>query len=522
MTAFSNYFLNYLKTLLENVGNLFVYLWNIISHIFWLDPLQYFQQLIHNWGNFGFLDWLFELLAIVVNVAFFGFLLLRIIQLIRKYVRFVRREIEKDALLEEIAELNKRTAELVDEKNKILALKMTNMGIGTFSNETAEQIGGQPIKSVDGKKDAKKEVVSNSRFSKLTAVDEKYETEVHAIIMEDEDRINLPQLVDRFIYFAASQLHLYYSPKVIRTFFAGLATSKIIILEGISGTGKTSLPYAMGRFFKNPAAICSVQPSWRDRAEMIGYFNEFTKRFNETDFLKALYETTYREDINLIILDEMNLARIEYYFADFLSIMEMPNVDEWLIDIVPDVWSTDPKHLVEGKLLVPQNVWFIGTANRDDSTYTITDKVYDRAVSIEMNNRADPIDAPYTEAIDMTYDYFYELCTNGQQQNPLSEKLLDKLSTLDEFVAQHFKITFGNRILKQIKLFVPAYVACGGDEVDGLDYIVLRKIFRKFETLNIAFLKDDISQLINLLDKLFGKNAFAESIDFLHELVKNY
>ena len=520
MTAFSNYFLTYIKTLLENIGNLFNHLWQIIIHIFFVDPVQYFTQLIHNWGNFGFVDWLFELLAIVVNVAFFGFLVLRIIQLIRRYIRFVRREIEKDALLEEIAELNKRTAELVDEKNKILALKMTNMGIGTFNNEAQGAASGMES-SDSGKKEVKKDSGS-SRFSKLIAVDEKYDGEPQVIIMEDSDRLTLPQLVDRFINFSASQLHLYYNHKVIRTFFAGLATSKIIILEGISGTGKTSLPYAMGRFFKNPAAICSVQPSWRDRAEMIGYFNEFTKRFNETDFLKALYETLYREDINLIVLDEMNLARIEYYFADFLSIMEMPNVDEWLIDIVPDSWSTDPKFIIDGKLLVPQNVWFIGTANRDDSTYTITDKVYDRATSIEMNRRADVIDAPYTEAIDMTYDYFNELCKTGQANNPISEKVLDKLSKLDEFVAEKFKITFGNRILKQIKLFVPAFVACGGDEIDGLDYIVVRKIFRKFETLNIAFLKDEINQLIALLDKLFGKGAFAESIDFLHELVKNY
>ena len=518
MTAFSNYFLNYLKTLLGNIGNLFKYLFQIFAHIFWLDPVQYFQQLAHNWGNFGFIDWLFELLAIVVNVSFFGFLLLRIVQLIRRYIRFVRREIEKDALLEEIAELNKRTAELVDEKNKILAMKVSNMGIGTLpsGDGTSEFSPNTPEK-----KEVKKENI-NSRFSKLTSVDLKYDSEPVSTIMEEEDRVTLPQLVDRFIKYSANQLHLYYTPKVIRSFFAGLATSKIIILEGISGTGKTSLPYAMGRFFKNPTVICSVQPSWRDRAEMIGYFNEFTKKFNETDFLKALYETLYRDDLNFIVLDEMNLARIEYYFADFLSIMEMPNPDEWLIDIVPDSWSTDPKYLEEGKILVPQNVWFVGTANRDDSTYTITDKVYDRAVSIEMNRRADFIDAPYTEAINMTYDYFNELCKNGIEQNPISAKVLDKLSTLDEFVAKNFKITFGNRILKQIKIFVPAFVACGGDEIEALDYIVVRKIFRKFETLNIAFLKEEINQLISLLDRLFGKGAFAESIEFLHELVKNY
>jgi hypothetical protein len=254
---------------------------------------------------------------------------------------------------------------------------------------------------------------------------------------------------------------------------------------------------------------------------MIGYLNEFTKKFNETDFLKALYETLYRDDMNFIVLDEMNLARIEYYFAEFLSIMEMPNVNEWKIDIVPDVWDTDPAKIIDGKILVPQNVWFVGTANRDDSTYTITDKVYDRAISIEMNHRAPYIDAPYTEQIDMTYDYFAELCAKGIENNPVSNKSLEKLSKLDDFVADKFKITFGNRILKQIKMFVPAFVACGGDEIEGLDYIVFRKIFRKFETLNIAFLKDEIAQLISLLEKLFGKGAFAESIQYLQELSRN-
>ncbi|MCK7488274.1 MAG: hypothetical protein MZU97_24380 [Bacillus subtilis] len=107
----------------------------------------------------------------------------------------------------------------------------------------------------------------------------------------------------------------------------------------------------MGKFFKNPAAMISVQPSWRDRAEILGYLNEFTKRFNETDFLKALYESSYRKDIDFIVLDEMNLARIEYYFAEFLSIMEMPDPSEWKIDLVPDSKPNDPLKVINGKTL---------------------------------------------------------------------------------------------------------------------------------------------------------------------------
>ena len=513
MVNFAKYYIEFLRALFSNIGEFFSRLWTAFSDAFFNDIIEYFKILISHWSGFTFIDWLFEVVAIVINVGFFGFLGLRAYQLIRRYIRFVRKEIEKDLLLEEIASLNLKTAELVDEKNKIMAMKVSQLTTGSSPIDIS--------KPGEEGKTKKSEPEGPSRFSKLTAVDKKYETELSSVIMESDDMVVLPELVDRFINFAASQLNLYYNHKVIRTFFAGLATSKIIILEGISGTGKTSLPYAMGRFFKNPTAICSVQPSWRDRAEMIGYLNEFTKKFNETDFLKALYETLYREDLNFIVLDEMNLARIEYYFAEFLSIMEMPNVNEWKIDIVPDVWPTDPKHLHEGKILVPQNVWFVGTANKDDSTFTITDKVYDRATSIEMNNRADYIDAPYTEAINMTYEYFATLCKKGQEANPISSKNLERLAKLDQFVADKFKITFGNRILKQIKLFVPAFVALGGDEIDGLDYIVLRKIFRKFETLNIAFLKEEIAQLISLLDKLFGKGAFAESIRYLQELVKN-
>ena len=115
--------------------------------------------------------------------------------------------------------------------------------------------------------------------------------------------------------------------------FAALGTSKFIILEGISWNRKNLIPYSLGKFFKRDVTVCSVQPSWRERTEMMGYFNEFTKKFNETAFLTAIYEASYRQDVNIVILDEMNLARIEYYFADFLSIMEMPVIDEWKVEV---------------------------------------------------------------------------------------------------------------------------------------------------------------------------------------------
>jgi hypothetical protein len=354
----------------------------------------------------------------------------------------------------------------------------------------------------------------------LIEVDRAYDNVVTSIDMKNDDMISLENLVERFINFAASQLHLYYSKNIIATFFAGMATSKIIILEGISGTGKTSLPYAMGKFFNHDASIISVQPAWRDRSELLGYLNEFTKKFNESDFLKSLYEATYREDLSFIILDEMNLARIEYYFAEFLSILEMPNSKEWKIEVVGNDQPGDPQNLKNGKILVPQNLWFVGTANRDDSTFTITDKVYDRAVPIIINTKASYIDAPVTDNIVMSFEYLDNLFKAAERDYPMSPKMADNLAKLDLFVTSKFNITFGNRIMKQIKQFIPVYVACGRSELEGLDYLFANKIIRKFESLNLSFLHEEMDELIVLMDRLFGKGAFVTSISALEDLKK--
>ena len=276
----------------------------------------------------------------------------------------------------------------------------------------------------------------------------------------------------------------------------------------------------MGKFFRSNTFIISVQPSWRDRAELIGYFNEFTKKFNETDFLSGLYEATMREDPNFIVLDEMNLARIEYYFADFLSVMEMPDVAEWKIDLVSAPAKTDPKNVVYGKLLVPQNVWFIGTANNDDSTFTITDKVYDRAIAIELNTKADYFDAPLTDAYECTQAYLQMLFDKAKSSIKINEKNLDLIKELDEFIQVNFKIGFGNRIMRQLRSFVPVYIACGGDELDGIDYIITSKILRKFTALNLPFLTKELQSLSTFIDKKFGKGKMNRAQQFIKDLLK--
>lgn len=518
MAEFSKYFISFLKKFFENFLDWFKTLFSLFSKIFYSYPKQYINDIITscvNNENFKVLDWIVLVLVSIVLVIFFGLVIVVIFQFLRKYIRFRKREIEKDELVDEIAVLNNRVFDLVEEKNKILALRINQIG-GTeaYARQADMERGTSSLK---GKRPA---LQSDSRFVKLTQVDKDYEISSEFTVMQSSDMVNLPELIDRFIKYSASQLHLYYTKEIIARFFAGMATSKALILEGISGTGKTSLPYAMGKFFNKETSIISVQPSWRDRAELLGYLNEFTKKFNETDFLKAVYQAGYSDKPNFIVLDEMNLARIEYYFAEFLSVMEMPDVHEWKIDLVPASEPSDPKLLINGKLFINQNTWFIGTANKDDSTFTITDKVYDRATPIVINNKAELIDCDYTNNVQMTFDYLDELFKKAQAEITMSTKVMDSFKKVDEYIQQNFKIAFGNRIMKQIKLFVPVYVACGFTEVQGLDYMLANKILRKFESLNLSFLHNELDGLIELLDKLFGKNSFKVSIEYIEDLKK--
>ncbi len=99
--------------------------------------------------------------------------------------------------------------------------------------------------------------------------------------------------------------------------------------------------------------------------------------------------------------------------------------------------------------------------------------------------------------------------------------MLSKFEELDNFVIKHFKLAFGNRIMKQPKIFVPVYVACGGTELDGIDYILATKVFRKFEGLNMSLIRDEIRGLILYMDTLFGKGAMKECTAFLERLQKS-
>ena len=210
-------------------------------------------------------------------------------------------------------------------------------------------------------------------------------------------------MLDRFED-ALRQQGLNYPTQIVRAFHTALKVndlSPLTVLSGLSGTGKSQLPRAYARFFGIHFLHVPVEPGWDSPQDLLGFYDFVAERYRPTDRARALghFDREFAESIGIqsdrdwdecmliILLDEMNLARTEYYFSEFLSRLEMRGVrdandeddrrDSQIAIDLPYAEDEEPK-----QLYVPHNVLWVGTLNEDETTQALSDKVLDRANSI--------------------------------------------------------------------------------------------------------------------------------------------
>lgn len=349
----------------------------------------------------------------------------------------------------------------------------------------------------------------------FTAIDRRYESlreELGEAQSAAFEAPTLPEIVNFVVSYARdSRLHLFYTPEDIATFIAGLGTTRLTILQGMSGTGKTSLPKIFAEAILGECDLVEVESAWRDKNELLGYYNEFSRIYTPKKFTQALYRARLcPERPTFIVLDEMNLSRIEYYFSDFLSLMEHEEGKRSIRLLGTPLFRKRGGviyrylGLSEGlSIKIPENVWFVGTANRDESTFEISDKVYDRAHTMNFNRRApkirsisEPIPQRFvsTEALLALFREAKTTVYFDIESSPVIAQV--------EALLAPYNISFGNRIANQIEDFVRIYAACfGGGEraiADGLERILLSKIVAKLEFKSV----DDKEELAEEFEKL--------------------
>ncbi|MET2522951.1 hypothetical protein ABXT34_06530 [Ralstonia sp. SM1884_UCD616_TZ26] len=275
---------------------------------------------------------------------------------------------------------------------------------------------------------------------------------------------------------AVAKLGGHYPDGEVRRFHAALnflSHKHFVILSGLSGTGKTQLAIKYARAvhgLTNEAPdpllfVCPVRPEWTDPTGLTGYNDVLTNRYVVPTFLAAvLVATAHRDSPVFVILDEMNLARVEYYLSDVLSCIETGSALQLHSNDVPLEGTTGTA--IRGELPLPSNLFIVGTINVDESTSPVSDKVLDRASAIDMS----AVDVP---------GFLASLETRFPELKAARAAAEPKLTAIHGLMQQH-GLGFGYRVIEEFvryHAFDALHMKSAADDVT--DQLLVQKIFVK-------------------------------------------
>jgi energy-coupling factor transporter ATP-binding protein EcfA2 len=336
---------------------------------------------------------------------------------------------------------------------------------------------------------------------------------------------------------------LYYDEDTIRRFYAALKTNQFIILSGPSGTGKTSLISAFSKIISAKPKVIPVQPSWMDKQDLLGFYNPMRKRYVPSVFLDALMDAKNNPDqLHIICLDELNLAQIEYYLADILSIREQkePKLElysqyeydqameeiRWYIqkvyhaevekieDWIQDTLGVEKEEQINfiqryqnlkrypASFVLPKNVRLIGTMNVDGTVRPLSPKVIDRSFMIELIKQEEKVQ-PATE--EGAYNLPLSMLELAQVK-PSTVKYSTYLDDLQSNI-RALKANYNNRVEKHLDLYALAVESFGVDDKGLADELFAMKILPRIHyLLDGSNIEKEIRKDIK---KVFGDDSMS-------------
>ncbi|GAA1717120.1 AAA family ATPase [Nonomuraea bangladeshensis] len=350
----------------------------------------------------------------------------------------------------------------------------------------------------------------------------------------EESPVQLRDFVKQVRARMALDLSLYYSEADLRCFVAGLAASRLHLLQGISGIGKTRLPEAFAAITGAGRETVPVAAEWRSPQDLLGYYNSFERKFYESEFTQSLYKAQlplFSGKPFFVVLDEMNLSHPEQYFSDLLSAMERKESDPAsrpLLPLMTAAVSPAPALLRDGRALeLPDNVWFIGTANHDETTVRFADKTYDRAHVLELPAKPrrfepdghGPLTPVSLKALVSAFDAAE--AKHGDETGKvlafLDQKLGDRLR-------DQFGVSWGSRLERQAGRFVPVTVAAGGKLGEAADHLLATKVLRKLSgrvEISAGDLRDLRNDITTLWAPAFPGTSPAKSLRVLNAEIRS-
>ncbi len=322
---------------------------------------------------------------------------------------------------------------------------------------------------LSGKGESKEEL--DEAYRELETVPEHINKFIDDFDAAKTTNLSEAEALEQFMRFLRSH-KLYYPTRVINAFHTALkiqAINPLAVLAGVSGTGKTQLALQYAKFFGFYSEHVAVQPRWDSKDDLLGFYNFLEKKFQPTALVRALFQfDQYRTKVELnkiapdspmmmAILDEMNLARVEYYFSEFLSKLELRGSD-YAKSVIEVGSNLNPRRFYVGS-----NVLIVGTMNDDESTYALSDKVLDRANVLHFGKPGsfdnDTPNAGEVLPIKVDFKLFHQWRDSNNFKllaNDDKEQLNHKIEDLNNALNQVGK-PFGHRVNNSIKSYLQAY-----------------------------------------------------------------
>lgn len=402
---------------------------------------------------------------------------------------------------------------LLLQENEVLNKQLASFHISAFERDRLEYVNGALQSTAEAYKDEverlreqaeglRQRAEGASPFPQCTKMDDEYSGARDDL---RNDVIPLDTFIPQVRDFLAQQHRLYYSETDLRVFVAGMAATKLHVLQGVSGIGKTQLPLQFGEAIGAKVRTVAVGADWRTPQELTGYYNAFERRFYESEFTQAVYQANcprFRHQPFFVVLDEMNLSHPEQYFSDVLSILERKHEKDQGLALMTAEVTPAPKWLRDGRLLpLPDNVWFVGTANQDETTVGFAEKTLDRSNILELPSRPErfvpaPADVPPVYSLKAWKKTFLQAAEAHEAESDRVTRFLQ--GELATQLHADFRIGVGPRSFNQLDDFVSTFVAAGGTVGEAADHVLAMKVLRKvrgryeFRRDKIAALRDKL------------------------------
>lgn len=331
------------------------------------------------------------------------------------------------------------------------------------------------------------------------AVEEKNQSDEKLIEIDTSNKTD--ELIIQCMDYHSQKRNLFYNMKDFVNFHTAVKCNSLVILSGLSGTGKSAIVDIYARALgisnttepdENRMLFIPVRPSWNDDSDLLGYVDlvHMVYRASDSgfvDFLVRSQKDENKDKLFIVCFDEMNLARVEHYFSQFLSLLERP-ANQRELQLYDKQYSGRLYNSAEypSRIKIGDNVKFIGTVNIDESTYHFSDKVLDRANVIQL----DILDyskkwekKKYGSLVNVTWsmdDYKSITVTNSEEDMQRVHELLWDIHTL--LHSANTKYGIGPRIVKNIDMYLwnlPKTTIDNFTLSNGIDLQIAQRVLTK-------------------------------------------